>query len=129
MARESLHGVLEKPLHEAMKEKSGLQWNLQDVQDAKALGHLPRRAANGANQPMKKCVVVNKAGRSRRREEPFNKAFTTKHRETECGVYLPAFSLSWVLTMSLSLSFGMAMYALCHCVLDICNLLFDFTED
>jgi hypothetical protein len=30
-------------------------------------------------------------------------------------------------SMSLSLSFGMEMFALCHCILKVCNFGFDFT--
>lgn len=95
VTRESLHGVLEKPLHEAMKVQPGLQQNPQDVRDAKALGYLPRRAANRVNRPMKKrkCVVVSKAGGSGRQEEPFNKPFILKHSDMEFGVDLLAFSL------------------------------------
>ena len=56
-------GLVEKPLHEAVKLKLGLSWRSQDARDARLLGNLPRRADNREwNQPKrKKCVVVNKA--------------------------------------------------------------------
>lgn len=42
----SLHGGQERPLGEAVKVKPGLLWRPQDVGDARAVGYLPRRAAN-----------------------------------------------------------------------------------
>jgi hypothetical protein len=35
VARESLHGSLERPLHEVVEVKPGLHWRLQDVGDAR----------------------------------------------------------------------------------------------
>lgn len=40
----SLYEDPERPLHEALNSKSGLHWRPQDVGDARAMGHLPRRA-------------------------------------------------------------------------------------
>ena len=67
----SLHGSLERLLCEAVKMKPGLPWRPQDAGDVRAMGYLPRKAANREdNQPKrKKCVVVNKAERSWRSEE------------------------------------------------------------
>lgn len=46
MPEVSLHGGLERPLHEAVKLKPGLPQKSQDVGDARAMGYRPRRAAN-----------------------------------------------------------------------------------
>lgn len=35
--------------------------------------------------------------------------------------------VQYVLTMPQFFPFGMVMYILCHCMLEVCNLLFDFT--
>ena len=66
MSRVTLYEGLEKPLHEAMKLKPVLPWELQDFRDARAVIYLPRRAANReCNQPEReKYVLVNKAKRS-----------------------------------------------------------------
>jgi hypothetical protein len=35
----------------------------------------------------------------------------------------------YVLTILQSLSFGIVMYILCYCILEVCNLLFGFFSD
>lgn len=64
---------MERPLCQALKMKTGVPWRPQDVGDARALGCLPRRAADWAWNPPKRenCVVVNKAGADWSCEEPF----------------------------------------------------------
>ena len=59
----SLHGGPERPLHKAVRSKSILPWRPQDIGDARVIGFLLRKAANGEwNQSKrKKCVVINKA--------------------------------------------------------------------
>jgi hypothetical protein len=41
-----LHGGLERPLCEIVKMKFRLPWSPQNFEDARAVGYLPRRAAN-----------------------------------------------------------------------------------
>jgi hypothetical protein len=52
----SLHGGQRKPLGEAVKVKPGLLWKPQDVEDARSLGYLPRKANREWNQPKRKEV-------------------------------------------------------------------------
>ena len=68
------NGDPERSLCEAVKMKPGLPWRLQDVGDARAVGHLLRRAANREwKQPKRmKWFTVNKAERSWRSEEHFD---------------------------------------------------------
>ena len=89
--------------------------------------HLRRKAANREwNQPKrKKCVGGNKAKRSWRSEESFD----IRHEDAEFGVCPAGFQLylnQYFLTMSPSLCFGMVMSILCHCMLEVCDMLFDF---
>jgi hypothetical protein len=72
--------------------KLKLPWRPQDVRDARAVGYLPRKAANREwNQPRrKKFVEVNKDKRSWRSEESFN----IKHGDIGFGV-CPADFLSY----------------------------------
>ena len=91
------------------------------------MGYLPRRDTNREyNQPTrKKSVVVHRAEQSWRPEEHFD----TRHGDAEFGFcpagfwscFGPVFSRFVPL-----LSFGMVMYILCHYMLEVCDLLFDF---
>jgi hypothetical protein len=60
----SLHGGLERPLHEAVKVKRGLPWRPQDVRYM--LGKLL------TVQETEECVAVNKTERSWKAEEGFD---------------------------------------------------------
>lgn len=54
--------VVERPMGETEKLKTGLPWIIKNVRDARVMGHLPRRAAsNEGKQPKrKKDVAVNR---------------------------------------------------------------------
>jgi hypothetical protein len=82
--RVTLHGGLQRPLHEVVKVKLGLPWRHQDVGNSRAMGSLPRRVVNREwNQPkIKKCGSIIKAERSWRSE----KHFDTRHRDAELRV-------------------------------------------
>ena len=69
-----LNGGQERPLCEDVNVKPGLLWRPQDVGDARVVGYLPRKDANGElNIPKKKkYVVVNKAEQNWRTEECFD---------------------------------------------------------
>ena len=85
MCRVSLKADLfEGSLCEAVKLKPGLPWRLHEVGDARAMGFLPRKAANREwNQPKrKKCVAVNNVEKSWRSEERFD----IRHGNAEFGV-------------------------------------------
>lgn len=109
-----------------MKVKPGLSWKPPDVWDDRIMGCMPRKATNRAwKQPkVEKYDVVNKAGK-----EPFNKPFDIKHVVTEFQVFPDEFcSCSGpISSLFLFLHFGMVIYILCHRMLEVCNLLFDFT--
>lgn len=66
VADESRHGGPKRPLCEAVKLKSGLCWQPQDVGDDKAVRYLPRRAVNRVWKQRKEntWVAVSHAGRS-----------------------------------------------------------------
>ena len=73
----------------------------------------------------KKCVVVNKAIWNYRSEEHFD----IRHGDAEFGICPAVFSLALIqcfLTMSPSQCFRMVMYILCHYMMEVCDLLFDF---
>lgn len=54
----SLRGGLEKPLHEAVKEKPGLPSRLRDVGNSEAMGHPLKTAANrGGTSPKERSVL------------------------------------------------------------------------
>ena len=115
-----------------MKAKPGLSWRPQNIEDDRAMGYLPRKVANREwNQPKRKqCTAVNKDERSWRYEEHFD----IRHGEAEFGVCPAGFGLVLVqifFTMILFLPFGIVMYILCHCMLEIHDLVFhfDFTAD
>ena len=63
MSGESLQRGPERPLHEAVKVKSGLQSKPRDFGGVRVMGCLPRKDANRVwNQPKReKCVVASKA--------------------------------------------------------------------
>ena len=57
MSPVSLDEGLEKILHEALKLRPGLPWKPQNIEDARAMGYLQKKAVNGDwNKP--KCVSV-----------------------------------------------------------------------
>ena len=123
MSEVFLHGGLEKSLHEAVMVKLGLSWRVQDVEDARAVGHLLRRAANREwKQPKrKKCVAVNKGERSWRPEESFH----NRQEDVEFGVCPAGFRTcltQYFLTVLPFLPFETVVYALCYCMLGVCGL-------
>ena len=62
----SLHRVIERPWHEAMKVEPGFSRRPQDIGNARVVRYQPKGAANREwNQPKgEKCVTMNKAERS-----------------------------------------------------------------
>ena len=107
-------------MSEALKVKSGLPWRPQDVRDARAVGYLLRRAATREWNQLKreKCAAITPAERSWSSEECFD--IRQKYR-----IYSEGFCYcfgQYYLTMSPFLPFGI----ICHCILKVCDLLFDF---
>ena len=71
----------------------------------------------------KKCAAVNKAERSWRSEE----CFDIKHEEFRVvQLVFNLASLQHFLTMHPSLHFGALMYILCHYMLEVGDLVFNF---
>ena len=83
--------------------------------------HLPRRDADGVEpaQERKKHAAVNRAERSWRSKEHFD----IRHGGVGFGVcpavFCPVF-------LHILFPFGMVMYILCYCMLEVCDLLFKF---
>ena len=91
----------------------------QDAEDAGVVGHLPKKAVDCVwnESSREKYVAANKAERS---EEYFD----IRHGHAEFGVTPLGFELALVenfLTMLPFLPFGMVMYILCHCMLEVCD--------
>ena len=125
VVRLSLHGGLERKLHEAVKVKPRLLWCLQDVGDVRVMEYLLRKATNKEwNQPKKEnCIAASKTKRSWRSEE----CFDIKHEEFRVvQLVFNLASLQHFLTMHPSLHFGALMYILCHYMLEVCDLPFHF---
>lgn len=74
-------------------------------------------------EPPEKCIAVSTA-RSGRSDEP-SKPFDI--REFSPLLFSRAL-VQYLLIMSLFIPFGIIMYILCHCMLEVCNLLFEFTR-
>lgn len=89
-------------------------------------GILARKAADmTCNQPKReKHAAVNAAGRRRRSEEPFD----ISHGEAEFWVCPDGFQslVQHLLNMLPVFPSGMAIYSLCHCMLETCDWLFHF---
>ena len=80
---------------------------------------------SGTRSRERSCVVVNKTERSWKYEEHFD----IRGEDAEFGLCPAGFGLGMVqyfLTVFLSLHFGVVMYILCHDMLKVCDLLFDF---
>lgn len=126
----SLCGCPERPLHEAVRVKPGYCWRHQAVVDARTVGRMSRRAASQVwNKPETEKCVANKVGGSWSSDEHFD----IRHRDAQFGVCLDDFHSycgpvipSYVPFLPLRV----AMYILCHCTLEACDLLshFDFAE-
>lgn len=129
VSRVSLSGGPERPLHEVVTVKPGLRWRPQDVGDARVMEYLPRRAADQVqNQPKREmCVAVHRAERSWTSEELSD----IRHSVTESGVCpaAPYFPLVKHFLFMLSLPYGVVMYSLRHCMLEVYDLLFYFDFD
>lgn len=66
------------------------------------------------------CAAVSHVGR-----EESCKSVEVRHVTKGFGVYPAGLALvHYLFTMSPSLPFGMAVYILCHCMLEVCNLFF-----
>ena len=99
-----LHGGPERPLHEAVKVKSGLCWRPQEIADARVMGCLPRRIASRIwNQPRERerDVEINKAEGTWRPEEHFD----IRHGDAEFGVCPASFQSCFALAFLGSVSF------------------------
>jgi hypothetical protein len=90
----SLHGNQKRPLCEAVKMKPRLLWTSLEIRDARAMGYLPRRAANRNWKQLqrKKCAAVNVA-ESRWR---FGEESGIRHGDAEFRVAQLVFGLALV---------------------------------
>lgn len=115
----SLHGRLERPLSEAVKVKPGFLWRPQYVRNSRALGYLPGRASNREwSQPKEEK-------RNLKRWRVFwHQAWRCRVQVSPDGFCLAL--IHYFFTMFPFSPFGMIMFILCHCMLEVCNLLFDF---
>jgi hypothetical protein len=125
VSRVSLYGGLELPLCEVMNVKLDCLGDPKMLEMAEPWDTKPRKAAyRDWNQPKSKnFVAVNKAESSWRSEEHYG----IRHGDAEFGVCQLVFILALIwyfLTMSSFLPFEMVMYILCHCMLEVCDLLF-----
>lgn len=103
---------------------------LKDVEGARVMGYLPMRAATWSRTSQReKCAANSKNGRTE-----LSKPFDIWHQTWSYRIgNFPC----WVLVLPLSnmfslcpqcLPFGTVMHILYHCVLEVDDLLFDFTE-
>lgn len=116
------NSALSRPI---TKGKSEFQWVPQGLRGVRAVGHVPRRAANRKWEQPKRELSL--AGREARRETS-SKSFGLRHGATGFGVYSAAFWFCFgpeFLHCALFLPFEMVTYILCHCILEIFAL--DFT--
>lgn len=99
----------------------------QDTGDATVIGDLQRQAANGVWKKPKKetCVAANKAERNGILKNVLTLDIHMKSMEYSWLVFCLAF-VQYILTILSSLLFGMSMLILCHSMLEVCNLDFDF---
>ena len=128
MSGVSLHGGLERPLCEAVRR------SLECLGDPKILEMLGLGDAcqeklltgSGSSPRGRSMLSVDKDERSWRSEE----CFDIRHGDMEVEFALLAFSFGlaqYFITILPFLHCGMAMY-LWHCMLKICDLLYDFEE-
>ena len=109
-----------------MKVKPGLCLRFQDIGDARAVGHLSRRAADQVwNQPKRElCVTVAKAERRWRSEE----CLDIRHRDEVLYVEFAqlGFDLGLVQYFFTMPLYGKVVYILYYCMLEAWDLLFYF---
>ena len=102
-------------------------WRCQSV------GYKPRRglACSEWNQTKReKYVVVSKHERGRRYKEPVINPLISDRKMQSLEFALLGFALALVpqfLTMLFSLPFAMIIYILCHCMLEVWDLVFYFS--
>ena len=123
----SLNRGLERPLWEAGKIRPGLPWRSQDGGDARAVGSLPRRAADrSGTSPRERSVLQS----TKLKGVGDLRSILTSDMEMQSLEFAqPVFSLALAqhfLAILPFLRFEMAMYILCHYMLEVCDLFLDF---
>lgn len=107
----------------------GKAWVMFEIPRCWDARHLPRSSANRLWKQARreKYVAVNRAGRSWRSEEV---TLTLDMEMQNFEFALLTFGLALVQCFHTMLPFGMVIYILCHCMLEVCYGLFyfDFTS-
>lgn len=119
---ESLHGDAEKPLHKAMKVKPGVQSGFHNIGDARAV-EVPAREScrtGSASSPRERRGCSAQRWRVEH-SMPFDMVIMDL-KFALLGFYL--LLTQHFITVTPFFLFGMVICVLCHCVQEICNLLF-----
>lgn len=110
-----------------MKLKTVLPCRPQDAGDGRATGYLLRKAAKREWEQAKERSVLNS---TKLKGVGDLKIILTSDMKIQILEFVQLASrlalVQYFLTMLPSLSFGMVMYILCHCMFKVCDLLFDF---
>jgi hypothetical protein len=107
------------PLCKAVKAKPVLPLKSQEVRDSRVLWYLPKKAANSGNSPRESSVLQST------KLKGVADLNLTSEMEIEFGVCTAGFGLAlgqYFFTMLPSLHFGMIMYVLHHCMLEVYDL-------
>lgn len=119
--------------HPAWRPREAIAWSCESEawivwlsQSVVGAGYLPRRAADRewSHPKREKCIAVSEAGRG----IP-SKPLDSRHRATGSEVCPAALCLAFGPVFPYyapSPCFGMVMHTLCHYMLEVWNLLFDF---
>lgn len=116
---------MKKLLHELVKLKPGLHWKSRDVRITKGMRYLPRRDAQREwDHPRERSMLqASKLKEKKASSKPFDIICEPKG----FGFVLLCFNLALVkhfFTMFSFLHFGMEIYTVCHCMLEVCHFLF-----
>ena len=94
-----------------------------EMSDPRAVQYLPKRGEDQFFNQAKRerCVAVYKAEMNWR-----SLHFDIRHRDADFGVCTAGFGLALIQHSPPFFPFGMVMYILCHYMLEVCNLPFEF---
>ena len=114
-------------MREAVKVKPGLPWRSQDVRDESVMEYLQRRTLTGSGtSPREGSVLLSTKPNGFGDVERILTLDMEMHSWEFVQLVFSLAVVQYFLAMLPPLNFGRVIYTLCHYMLKVCDLLFDF---